>query len=183
MIYRIGVGLAGVALLFFFLGAITPFAGAALPQLEQPKLPTPTLTSPHKVMGTLKKPSNCTGNLTITLQESWYAPTNTGTPPALAPAGNTLTGFQNRNLATAPIDPNTGNFVLNWAEFKSANRMPWGAATTTQGQPTTAYRFLTLLVTGPGMVGVPQPQVLIQFLGNESVKDVRTIVVNCIPFG
>jgi hypothetical protein len=183
MSYRITFGLAMVTLWSLLWFSITPFAGAALPQIEPQQIPKPILTFPHQVLGTLKKPNNCTGNLTITLNESWYIPSNTSIPPALAPANNTVTGFQNRTLATAPIDPNTGNFVLNWSEFKGANRMPWGTGTTTQGQATTVYRFLTLLVTGQSIIGVPQPQVLIQFLGNESSKDLRTVTVNCSLIG
>jgi hypothetical protein len=175
------VGYAAVMCFCILLGGTQDNALAAQPQLEKPQLPP--LTFPHQVLGSIKKPTNCAGNLSITLKESWYVPSNNATPPALMPAGNTLAGLQNRDLGTAPIDPATGNFTINWSEGRHAGRMPWVSARTTQGQPVTAYRFLTLLVVGPGIVGVPQPQVLLQFLGNESTKDVRAINVNCIPFG
>ena len=177
------VGLVVVTCCCIVLGAVHHDAPAALPELERPQIPSMNLTFPHQVVGTLKKPTNCAGNLSISLTESWYVPSNNASPPALAPAGNTLVGLQSRTLGTSPIDPSTGNFAINWAEWKSADRMPWVSARNAQGQTVMAYRLLTLLVAGPNIVGFPQPQVLIQFLGNETAKDVRAINVNCIPFG
>jgi hypothetical protein len=178
------IGYVAVTCSFIILGALNHSVPAAQPELERPQLPPLNLTFPHQVVGTLKKPTNCAGNLNVSLRESWYVPSNNASPPALTPAAaNSLIGLQNRTLGTSPIDPNTGNFAINWSEFKSADRMPWVAVRNQQGQTVTAYRLLTLLVAGPNIIGIPQPQVLIQFLGNETTKDIRAINVNCVPFG
>lgn len=156
---------------------------------SMPSTPTVSVKVPHHVLGTLKNPHNCGTNTTVSLSESWYVASDTRRPPTLVPAGNSLAGnFQVRPIGSPQVDPNTGNFDIQWMEVNALDRMPWISARNAQtGQPTIAYRVLLLGVVGSVpvssgtaiMAGTPSPEPLITFIGNETSKNVRFISVTC----
>lgn len=144
---------------------------------------------PHHVVGSLSKLTSCGTNLTVVLRESWYVANNidlSGATFNLVPAGNTLVGLTTRTLGSAPVDPSTGKFDVQWSEPYLLGRVPWGTARHVQtGAQVTAYRVLTLQIIGGAgggvATGTPQPLPIITFFGNEASKNVGGLTGYCIP--
>lgn len=147
-------------------------------------LADPNVLVKHHVDGWVTMAAKCGANQTISLIENWYVRPG----DRLIPAGNTLKGLTTRTIASSQPHPDTGYFKLGWSEPNPLSRVPWTTAFDTRsGELVTAYRNLTLVMTGSvdGLrtAGTPRPAPVIAFFGTETGKNVGTITMDCIPQG
>ena len=140
---------------------------------------------PRHVVGTVKLSNTCGSNLTIFLEEKWFIDSNSDPVlSGLVLAGNTLVGLTTRTLGSSPVDPTTGNFDVQWSEIIYPLGVPWITARHAQtGETVSAYRILTLYLTGGNRIGFVKPPPAITFFGTEASKNVGLITVTCVDMG